>query len=131
MQKLQDAYSSDGTDEHAFNVGILCCLPKKPSGVDNVMGEFFAAEDTRPLSIVNTDNRLIANAYRHRWEPVFAEWVSECQRGFLPGRSLLSNVVDVDCEAMTVSLKYAGGAIVLFDFKAAFPSISHATSTQC
>ena len=38
---------------------------------------------------------------------------------------MLSNVVDVDFEAMTVSLTRAGEAIVLFDFKAAFPSISH------
>ena len=106
-------------------MGLLCCLPKKPSGADPTTGEYYSAENTRPLSIVNTDNRLIANSYRLRWEPIFAKWVSEYQRGFLPGRSMLSNVIDVDYEAMTVSLTQPQGAIILFDFRAAFPSISH------
>jgi hypothetical protein len=76
--------------------------------------------------VVNTDNRLLANAARLQWEPIFNEWVSEVQRGFLRGRSLLANVVDVDFEAMTVSLTSERGALILFDFKAAFPSESHA-----
>ena len=37
---------------------------------------------------------------------------------------MLSNVVDIDLEAMKISLKHARGSIVLFDFAAAFPSIS-------
>ena len=51
-------------------------------------------------------------------------WVSQMQRGFLRGRSMLSNVVDIDTEAMTVSLRHDKGALVLFDFAAAFPSMS-------
>ena len=46
------------------------------------------------------------------------------QRGFLRGRSILRNVLEVDWQAMKVSLKASQGAIVLFDFEAAFPSIS-------
>ena len=57
-------------------------------------------------------------------EPVMNEWVSQMQRGFLGGRSMLSNVLDIDFEATKVSLKHPHGAIVLFDFAAAFPSIS-------
>ena len=37
---------------------------------------------------------------------------------------MLANVIDIDEEAMTVSLRHAEGAIILFDFKAAFPSMS-------
>ena len=43
---------------------------------------------------------------------------------FLPGRSILQNIVDVDDTAMRISLNTSSGAIVLFDFKAAFPSLS-------
>ena len=39
-------------------------------------------------------------------------------------RSLLSNVIDVDFEAMRVSLKHERGMLILFDFEAAFPSLS-------
>ena len=38
---------------------------------------------------------------------------------------MLSNVVDIDYEAMRVSLVHEHGALVLFDFQAAFPSMAH------
>ena len=38
---------------------------------------------------------------------------------------MLRNVVDIDFAAQTVSIKHRRGAILLFDFKAAFPSLSH------
>jgi exonuclease III len=123
--RLMQNANGASSDDHEFNLGILCCLPKKASGNDPTVGHYHAAENTRPLSIVNTDNRLIANAYGLKWEPVFNTWISQYQQGFLQGRSMLSNVVDVDFEAMTVSLQHAHGAVILFDFKAAFPSISH------
>ena len=47
------------------------------------------------------------------------------QRGFLKGRSMIGNIVDVDYEAMTVSLKYEQGGLILFDFRAAFLGMSH------
>ena len=87
-------------------------------------GEVYAPSKTRPLSIVNTDNRIIANAYRLMLEPMLNKWVSDMQRTFLHCRSILFNVLDVDFEAMKVSLKHSRGAIVLFDFASAFPSIS-------
>ena len=54
---------------------------------------YYRGEDTRPLNVVNTDNRLIANAVRLHVEPLLEQWVSPMQQGFLKGRSLLSNVV--------------------------------------
>jgi len=122
---LLEAYSDEGgCNEHNFNLGILVCLAKKPTGVHEELGEYYALEGTRPLSIVNTDNRIIANAARLRWEPVLDCWISQMQQGFLKGRSIISNLIDLDTESMTISLTTDRGAVVLFDFKAAFPSIS-------
>jgi hypothetical protein len=84
-----------GIPSDEFNLGILCCLPKKTTGVDEDVGEFYEAPATRPLSLVNTDNRILASAARIRWEPTFSLWVSKLQRGFLKGRSMISNIVDV------------------------------------
>ena len=70
----------------SFNHAILCCLPKTTSWTDPVLGDIHAAKHTRPLSILNTDNCLIANAYRILLEPVMNKWVSHMQRGFLHGR---------------------------------------------
>ena len=109
---------------HEYNLGNLVCLGKKPAGNDPVEGDFFTPEGTRPLAIVNCDNRIVASAARIRWEELLTNWVGMEQQGFLKGRSILKNLIDVDTESMSVSLKSQNGAMILFDFKAAFPSIS-------
>jgi len=110
---------------HDFNLSLLCCLPKKPYGVDPEQGEYYRGEDTRPLALVNTDNRIIANAGRIVWEPILNQYISKAQQGFLKGRHMLNNVIDIDYDSMRVSLKCSRGVLVLFDFKAAFPSVAH------
>ena len=45
---------------------------------------------------MNTDNRIIANIYRIVLEPLADIIVSQPQRGFMRGRSMLRNVFDVD-----------------------------------
>ena len=115
----------DGATEHDFNVGNMVFLPKKIAGVDPLLGDYYTAADVRPLMIVNTDNRLVANGMRMQWEPIFANWISPRQQGFLPGRSMASNILEVDATAQCYALKHPRAWILLLDFKAAFPSISH------
>ena len=123
--------SMSPAQSHDFNVSIMCLLPKKATGHDTDMGNFFHPGDTRPLSVSNVDNRMLASAARIAWEPILEEWVSEAQRGFLKGRSMLHNVIEIDWSAMKVSLKHEHGAIILFDFKAAFPSVAHSFLINC
>jgi hypothetical protein len=119
---LKEAYGT----EHEFNEGIMVCLPKTATGATEDGEDIYEAANTRPLAIGNTDNRLMCGAARMRWETIFNEWVSPNQKGFLRSRSMLSNVLTVDHEAMKISLEQDTGAIVLFDFKAAFPSLERA-----
>ena len=56
----------------------------------------YHSDSTRPLAISNTDNRLIASTFRLRWERLAAQHIHPHQRGFLPKRSMLSNVVEID-----------------------------------
>ena len=111
-------------DGHNFNLGLLICLGKKPHSEHPEHGQVYRPESTRPLSIVNTDNRLLANAARLRWEPLLNPWVSPQQQGFLRQRSILKNVLDIDFASMTTALTNNKGALVLFDFASAFPSMS-------
>ena len=108
----------------AFNEAFLVCLGKKPSRADAIHGLVFRAAATRPLSISNTDNRIIAGAIRILVEAKVAEWVSEAQRGFLRGRSMVLNIVEVDHAMRTLAFHFHHPAAVFFDFSAAFPSIS-------
>ena len=108
-----------------FNIAFLTCIGKKPLFCEEDTTPVYEPKATRPLSIVNSDNRLMANALLIKMAPTIERWVSEAQRGFLTNRFLLQNVVDVDFEAMKVSLRSSNGAIVLFDFEAAFPPLNH------
>ena len=122
---LREMHGDDWPDEgHGFNLGLLICLGKKAHSQDPVHGAVFHAANTRPLSIVNTDNRILANAARLRWERILNPWISPQQQGFLGNRSILKNVLDIDYAAMVTALTSDKGALVLFDFAAAFPSIS-------
>ena len=59
------------TEAHEFNLGLLVCLGKKASMHSAETGYAFKTENTRPLSIVNTDNRLMANSYRLKLDEFF------------------------------------------------------------
>jgi len=58
-------------------------------------------------------------------EALFEDIISEEQRGFLPGRSLIANVVDIEHSMLLKAAQEEDPAAIFFDFKAAFPSISH------
>ena len=99
---------------------------KKPTFTHPGLGDVYAGEDTRPLSLVNADNRIIASAARIRWEHTLGtKYISRMQQGFLKGRSMIGNILEIDYDSMSVSLKHDKGVLLLFDFKAAFPSVSH------
>jgi hypothetical protein len=103
----------------------MAFIPKKVAHESAEGQRFFRPGEVRPLSIMNTDNRLMANAVRLRVEPLLDTLVSPMQRGFLPGRSLIHNVVEVDTAMRMVSLTAEAPGALFFDFAAAFPSLAH------
>ena len=125
QQCLVDAYhdcSHDGT--HHYNYSVLVCLPKKSSSTTCDGTAAYTTNNTRPLSIVNCDNRIVAGAARNRWEHHLAKWILPRQQGFLPHRSILRNLIQLDTASMITSLTQPSGACILLDFASAFPSIS-------
>ena len=125
QDRLTRHYGEAERPEQAFNASLMILLPKGVSGQDPVLGGYCVPADTRPINITNCDNRLLANAARIRAEPLLEAWVSPMQRGFLPGRSMIANVIDVDHEMMRVALQEEAGMAIFFDFQAAFPSVLH------
>ena len=63
---LQELCSLDPADIHDFNMGLLVLLPKAPAGQTDEGVDYYTAGDVRPLSLVNCDNRILANALRMR-----------------------------------------------------------------
>ena len=81
-----------------FNFAFLICLPKKYVRMEPDGTEVFEASGTRPLSLVDASNRILANIFRVILKRNAAAWLSDFQQGFQPVRSLLRNVLDVDLQ---------------------------------
>ena len=120
-----------GAHSHTFNQGNMVFLPKKVSGTHPLFGDYYFPGDVRPLVIVNTDNRIIANWFRCRWEPFFDSWISEHQQGFLPGRSMASNIVSIEHAAQKVSLSHPRGVFCCLIFKRLSPALARNFSMIC
>ena len=61
-----------------FNHGLLFLLPKKGTHLPS---------DTRPISVTNSDNRIIAKAVVAAITPYLQDVLEHSQQGFIPGRS--------------------------------------------
>lgn len=104
------------TPPQGFNAGLLVLLPKKNTQ---------KIEDTRPLVINNTDNRLIATVIRDSIVPALDTVLSNDQNGFREHRSTSDNIKFFN-EKFYGNMEEGKFYDILFvDFCKAFDSISH------
>lgn len=113
-----------GTLPQDFNESLLVFIPKsvptrrpgEPEGITEP-GSF------RPISLINTIHKLVSKV-NITLEKVASRLVHTSQRGFIAGRSMNENVL-LSLAPLHRALHFpvACPAIVLFDIKAAFPSV--------
>jgi len=117
-----------------FNVSLTVLPPKGTAQNDNER-VIRSPEDTRPLSLKNSDNKVCTSIINRRLSIAAAEWAHKAQRGFVVGRQGLQNIVDIDTKAriadMVANISKSLPLLVLFDFAAAFPSVAHAWLFLC
>lgn len=99
-----------------FNGGLLYVLPKKPT---------MLVEDTRPLVVNNTDNRLISTCIRESITPCLDSILSPDQHGFRPAMSVDSNIEFFNEKFYSALDNRKFYDIMFIDFKKAFDSVSH------
>ena len=81
-----------------FNYSKICFAPKGDTPADSI--EVLRAEaDCRPLSLKNTDNKIITGVIVERFRAFSETHTHKYQRGFVPKRNFLNNVVDLDAAA--------------------------------
>ena len=110
----------------AFNDALTCCAPKGDSPDDQA--EVRREPDaTRPLSLKNTDNKILCAVANARLRSTMTACASPIQRGFIPHRNFLDNIVDLDSHSRMLAVDPLAHLPVcaLFDFGAAFPSVGH------
>ena len=104
------------TPPPGFNFGSLNLIPKKNTHL---------ISDTRPISIPNTDNRILSSCLRNLLQPVMCEFLHFEQKGFLDRRHIHENIHDINSAYYTPHSKQHQSFLLLLDFEKAFDSVSH------
>ena len=126
---------SGGVPDLEFQDSILA-LPPKGKRLGDLKKVVRMPSQTRPLNMRNSDNKTIASVFNAKIKHHIAPLVPKSQNGFVPGRQLVQNILDIDSAGRIAALQAEASwsddsmitdvpAMVFFDFKAAFPSVSH------
>ena len=125
---LYGAHLAGGDVPHDdFNESVMVFVPKDVTEREEIDGDIVRGPMAlRPLSLKSTDNKAIAGVTNNRLSPVLSKQSFCIQRGFIRGRSMLRNTLDLDTVMRLASFRTdLFPILVLFDFAAAFPSIFH------
>ena len=108
-----------------FNECNLVFIPKGED-INDALLVARTPNTTRPISLSNTDSKYFALALNRPLAEAAKVTVHPRQRGFVQGRSLIDNVLEVEGFGQSYTIAEADNpAIILFDIMAAFPSLSH------
>lgn len=98
--------------------GLITLIPKP--GKDHLI-----IENWRPISLLNTDYKIVAKLFSKRLKKYLDEIISENQNGFMANRHISSNIRLV-LDLIDYSEHITSEALLLFlDFYKAFDSVEH------
>ena len=101
-----------------FNGGLLYLIPKKGLGT---------IEDTRPIVVSNTDNRILATIFNRLIIHSLEEIIDPDQKGFLPDRLMKDHIMFFNESFYKAQEDGKSYDLLLYDFEKAFDSCSHET----
>ena len=111
---------------HSYKIGklsleqrraVLCLLPKGSKDIRYL-------KNWRPLSLLNTDYKLIAKTLASRLQRVLNEILSRDQSGYIKGRFIGENIRTIIDVLQYSSIHKTPGYVIFLDFEKAFDSIS-------
>jgi hypothetical protein len=105
-----------GKPPSGFNHSRLYLLPKDSS---------LQISSTRPISVTNCENRVIAYLTVQSLTPAIQEIVSPAQRGFVPGRQGNPHILDLTQRYYSQLSRAQQHYVLFLDTKKAFDSIDH------
>ena len=111
-----DDMAAGGSAPPDFNAGLLFLLPK---------GSSMLVNDTRPLSVTNTNNRILAHLTARAIEPAVAKLVGKSQLGFVRGRIVDDHIIEVTERFYKNLETKVKGYLLFLDVKKAFDQVYH------
>jgi len=96
--------------------GIITLLPKKPVERDKV-------ENWRPITLLNTDVNILSKILAKRISKTLPSLINEDQTGFVPGRLIFENALDIQTIIQSLQASQTSALAVSVDFRKAFDSV--------
>ena len=100
-----------------FGMSLLILLYKKGDPKD--------IANWRPISLQNTDEKILSRVLAARLAVVCAQVLGKEQSGFIPGRETSDVILHTQCVQRLLTKKKQGGYIALLDFEKAYDSVDH------
>ena len=99
-----------------FSEGIVILLHKKGDPAD--MGNW------RPITLLNTAYKVLSKAMANKLGPALGQTIPALQTGFLPGRSIGTNIRTVQAHDALATAQQRSVFAVFLDFEKAFDTVS-------
>ena len=116
VESLNNAYTQGELSE-SQRLGILTLLYKK--------GDKRKLDNWRPISLLNTDYKIIARVLSYRLQKVLHKIISCDQTGYIKGRSASDNLRLIQDIMDYCHVFKKKGILIFLDFKKAFDCVSH------
>ena len=111
---------TDGeTQPKSWGEILVTVLPKEPDS--------YSTHKFRPISLLNTDYKMVMRIWANRLGPILANKIGHHQRGFIPGRDGRENIINVQLVIDLINARNEEGAIVFLDQEKAFDMVSFNT----
>ncbi len=108
---------ADGIMPEEWRTGVITLIPK---GVNNLE----RLSNWRPITLLCVDYKILSTIFSHRLRNILSSLIHFTQTGFVPGRSIFDNVLEV----LYLHDQGSEGALLAFlDFQKAFDLISHSS----
>ena len=141
LYRLYCSLFTDGIVADDFNHAWLALLAKGDHDDDD-HSVARTAEDTRPVSLANSDSKICETALNQPLAKAMDGWASWDQRGFIKGRMMVDNIIEIDTHSRIAALSFSKGSgterllpglpiMAFFDFAQAFPSVAWAYLWMC
>jgi hypothetical protein len=98
---------------------LIFVLPKEKDS--------YSTHKYRPISLLNTDYKMVMRVWANRLGPILAKKIGHHQQGFIPGRDGRENIINVQLIIDLINARQEDGVAVFLDQEKAFDMVSFTT----
>lgn len=121
MPLLLDSWShcvTNNTMSEEMRTSLITLIPKPHKDPTNI-------GNLRPISLTNTDIKLITKALTNKINKVLPYLIHESQSGYIPGRQIHDNLNIIEYAQNVIKQNSASAYLVSLDARKAFDSVNH------